>query len=106
MPQPPDRRQIARVLDRAEAILGDEGAEQLARWLAEDWRQAGELAEQPGSQAVWAAAQQLLRAAQLRAAGQISAANMCDHLAEACALGWRQELIVQGTELPDSWADD
>src|SRR3954454_5802567 len=99
MPQPPDSETVVHVLDRAQALLGREAANVLADALASDWRAA---AQEGPQQALYAAAWQLWRATRWRALGNVSLANMADHLAEACITGWRDEVAVGTTAVEDS----
>lgn len=99
MPQPPNVMRIAHVLDRAAVLHGPETAELLAEALASDWRAA----QHEGSQqALYAAIWQLHRASKFRARGNDGIANMFDHLAEACASGWADEVDVSQTVIEDS----
>lgn len=99
MPQPPNVTTIAHVLGRAKILHGPEAAEMLAESLASDWRAA----EHEGSQqALYAAAWQLHRATKFRAHGADGIANMLDHLAEACILGWVDEVDVSQAVIEDS----
>ena len=100
MPQPPNTNRLAVVLDRARVIHGDDVAEAMADSLVADWTAAE--GEGPHTQALYAAAWQLVRAAKLREIGAVSVANMHDHLAEACILGWRDELTVRTAAVEDT----
>ena len=100
MPQPPNRTRLRHVLDRARVLHGDDVAEAMAESFLADWEAAAD--EGPHTQALYAAAWQLVRAAKLRDMGATSVANMHDHLAEACILGWRDELTVQTTAVEDT----
>lgn len=98
MPQPPNLHTVHHVLDRAQVIHGPEVVEMLAEGLTADWEAA---ANRGHEQAIYAAAWQLHRARQHRAAGNPGLANMLDHLAEACLAGWDAEIDVRTTVVAD-----
>ena len=100
MPQPPNAARLAAVLDRARVLHGEDVAEHLAESLVADWTAAE--GEGPHAQAMHAAVWQLVRAASYRARGEVSLANMTDHLAEACVTGWRDELTVRTASVEDA----
>src|SRR3954453_1136890 len=98
MPQPPNVSTVYHVLGRAQIIHGPEVTEMLAAGLSDDWEAA---ADRGHEQAIYAAAWQLHRARQHRAAGNAGLANMLDHLAEACLAGWDAEVQVRTTAIAD-----
>ena len=99
MPQLPNAARVQHVLERARVLHGEDTAERMADALVSDWSDA---AEHGHLQAVYAAMWQLTRAASYRAHGESSVANMFDHLAEACVVGWRDEMTVQTTAIEDT----
>src|SRR4051794_15699232 len=95
MPQPPATDLIADQLDRARRVLGDQAADQAAHLVATYWRITADYAH---NQAQWAALGLLLQAAHMRQQDD-PLADVIAGCAEACVLGWRDELVVQLAKL-------
>jgi len=101
--QLPDQDRVEHVVDRCRVLLGDDQAETLLGWLAQDWQHADGAG---ADRAVWCATQPLMRAVQLRHDGHHALANMLDHLAEACVTAYRGELTVRTTRVEDDASNE